>query len=144
MTNKQKALEAFETLVIEAGLEGIGADHLLKPIRAYMDAPKPEEVQDALDEFPKTTGYGTLFNFFVKHEKAIRAALEAFGGGWRTIDSAPMDGTTILVHIEDYGVTTAWNSAEKHNGDDEWHYETRWLSNSKPCLLYTSPSPRDA
>lgn len=42
-----EALKAFEDLVIEACLEGVAADHLLNPIRAYLtEAAKEQNCPD--------------------------------------------------------------------------------------------------
>jgi len=70
---------------------------------------------------------------------ALRAALEELGGGWQPIETAPKDGTPILVCLADNNITTAeylgeWcliSFAEGHI-DDSSCTPTYWMPLPKP------------
>lgn len=61
------------------------------------------------------------FNGYI--EEIVKAALSCAPSPWRGMESAPRDGTEILVHREaDYGTLIAyWSSAEEE--DPEWDGE---------------------
>lgn len=120
-------------------------------------ADAPEDVKKrALNAALEITGCGLVSNQRIADvvSAAILADRQAReeardGGGWRTIDSAPRDGTWVLIATHQFvgGVVLArWSRTNQHFVDidqDDYFDASHWMPTPAPPAIEPSPVEGD-
>jgi len=135
----------MENKSIPAQAKSMGYKRIGKLLRGKMTdkAARARELADAVIKFGSL--YGTkprsfnLERFDAKNKHLIEQALRAYDGGWRTMESAPKDGTPIILtcntssewtqiaYWDDEAPNPPWNWG-RDDSDSHWHAEmfTHW------------------
>lgn len=128
-----KGLEAVATMVADITGCMIDTDDAAEIVTAYLEAATPPDVAGLIDAIEACDwSHVSIGNKAILRQAATALRLSA-GGGWRTMDSAPKDGTEVLVYAPPYaGLGDIICKAAWHNDAgwcvDELRTVTHWQS----------------
>lgn len=111
-----------------------------------------DKAKKALNDFPKNTSYGDLYNFFTEHDKIIKEALQVYCeqpfGVWQDIeDKHKLGGSYILGRPDEpsYNGVIRGSTGEGYWSDEKgmWCFRTAYSGEEfeffEPTVIMTLP-----